>query len=107
MNTFHSSQSACGKFCGLLSGTLALLLCASSARADFSGAFSLTPPAAGGYVNSPTGFGFGGCALPTRGPGAQWGVNPSLAPTNLTLYVLDLGGAIPAPAALTLTTAPL
>ena len=107
MNTFHSSQSACRKFCGFLSGTLVLLMCASSARADFSGAFSLTPPAAGVYVNSLNGSGFGGWILTTPGTGDQWGVNTSLAPTNLTLFVLDLVGVITGPTALTLTTAPL
>lgn len=107
MNTFHSSQSACGKFRGFFSGTLALLLCASSARADFSGAFSLTPPAASGYVNSPNGSTFGGWILTTPETGDLWGVNTLYAPTNLTLYVLDFVGAITGPTALTLTTAPL
>jgi hypothetical protein len=107
MNTFHSSQSACGKFCGFLSGTLALLMCASSARADFSGVFSLTPPAVGSYINSPNSSTFGGWILTTPGTGDLWGVDTGLATTNLTLFVLDFVGEITGPTALTLTTAPL
>lgn len=107
MNTFHSSQSACGKFRGFLFGALALLMCASFARADFSGAFSLTPPPAGGYANSPNGSGFGGWILTTPGSGDLWTVNTALAPTNLTLSVLDLVGVNAGPCALTFTTAPL
>jgi hypothetical protein len=108
MNTFHSLPSACGKFGGFFSGTFALLMCvcAASAQGFFSGALSLTPPAPGSYVNSPNLSTFGGWTLTTPGTGDQWGVNTAFAPTNLTLFVLDLVGVNAGPAALTLTTAP-
>ena len=100
MNTFLPTHPARGKFFGFLPGTLALLLCAASAQADFSGAFILTPPPNGSYANSPTLSAFGGWFLTTPGSGDIWQVDTGTAPTNLTLSVLDFVGVNPGPTAL-------
>lgn len=105
MNTFLPTHPARGKFFGFLPGTLALLLCAASAQADFSGAFILTPPPNGSYANSPTLSAFGGWFLTTPGSGDFWVVDTGTAPTNLSLSVLDLVGVNAGPTALTFTTA--
>jgi hypothetical protein len=90
MKTLHSFQIKVRPVSLVCSFVAAILLCASSALADFSGQFILTPPVPGGYVNPVSGTPFGGWTLTSPGTGDQWNVNTAFAPTTLTLSVLDL-----------------